>query len=627
MGASPHVLELPRVTRLEAKADLTLWRSVAPDRLVYSRERRPVFVRPHDAAAVETLRRAGVRARLGEWSPVRLDSVALLEILGAVGKTEVRAAPALRPMLDISLPEIRAPEVHRGEGLERGRDGTGVLVGIIDMGLDLTHPAFSRADGSSRVVAIWDQDAVAGSPPSRFGYGRFCATLDIVADGCGVTDPSGHGSHVTGIAAGADGVAPGADIALVRSATFTHLADAVLFLVELADERDQPLVINISVGGHYGAHDGQTPLESYIERILGPGRLAVAAAGNDGAGRFHLGADLQPEPQRVSIDQVPWGTPTEIIVELWTTPGTEIELTLELWIDGNLETVAPLSAHGAEYLDGDIDVDGRVIAQVAFGAEVVPDNGLARRTVLIDPTGADSPPAGTTLALAMTGRGRLNGWIRQSDYRYGMARFGRALGSGWLSGDGVSSITVPATSPSMIAVGSYSVRHRWLSEVAGEQGVPPVPFGSLSAFSSRGPTLAPELTGSKPDLIAPGSIIASARAMDVPAGANTLDASRMLMQGTSMAAPHVTGALALMLEADPGLTPATARALLQQTARRNGLAGEEEGAGRLDAFAAVALVESRAPGCAALPLPLPLPLPWITALGLALVWRRRGRRP
>jgi subtilisin family serine protease len=590
-----------------------------PHRLVFNADPKAVFVRAHDAKAVRTLARLGVQSTVGQWRLVQLDSVALLEALGGLGKLEVRSAPAHRPMLDLTVEETHAAWVHKGVGVELRRTGAGVLVGVIDTGIDLTHPDFKRADGSSRVVAVWDQDAVAQNPPQPFNYGRFCDSQEINRGQCDIVDAVGHGTHVAGIAAGNRGLAFEADIALVRSDTFTRLADAVQFLVDYGAKRGQGVAINISVGGQYGAHDGRTPLEKYLDQLLGPGAAVVAAAGNDGAGRLHIGTDLQGDLQRAQLSGVPWGRAVEITIELWTDPRTGVDLSVELWDGNTLVSSTPLAAHGSEFLDGIVRYQGLPVMDVGFGVELNPDNGLACRTVVIDPSLRQSKEGNLTVALALSGTGRIDGWISQSDYRVGVVRFSGTPPAHWLAGDGQYSITVPASAASVVAVGSYTVRSQWIDEANEKASIGNIPLGTLSGFSSRGPTLAPEVTGPKPDLAAPGSMIISARAFGIPSGFNTVDSNHMLLQGTSMAAPHVTGALALMMEANPRLNPKQARKIFQDTAVGHAWHDTGWGFGLLETSAAVAMAEKTQTGCAA------AHGGWLGVL-LALWWRRR-RRP
>lgn len=601
-----HTVELPRYPRLSHRGDLRLWREASPERLVYGR-RRAMFVRPQDEAAVNALARMGAAATVGRWAPVNLDPAQLLELLGGGQALELESMPAHRPMLDVSVPEVMAREVHLGRGVELSRQGEGVLVGIIDTGIDLTHPAFLDAAGRSRVVAVWDQDAV-GKPPPGFDYGHACDEVLIAQERCTLGDSTGHGTHVAGIVAGRNGLAPRADIAVVRSERFTRLADAVLFLTQLAASRGQPVAINVSVGGHYGAHDGRTPLELYLEQLLRRGEVVVAAAGNDARANLHVGVQLSSRAQRVALEYLPWGSATEVTVEMWGELDVRLQMELELYEGQERVLSVPLHASAGDFADGQVRLDNEVIASVGYAVDVVPDSHMIRHTLSLEPLGSRRPTAGESgvqrwMALVLRGEGWVDGWLSQSDYRAGSARFGPSLGAGWLSGDGQRTVTVPATGRAVIAVGSYVSRVEWTS-ADNEQRSLPVIVGSLSSFSSQGPTLAPHYTGAKPELVAPGTMIVSARAFSVPAGGHTLDEEHSALQGTSMAAPHVTGAAALLLQANPHLDHSQVRRILTQTARAPegappGLAHPAWGYGKLAVAPAVARAEKVATGCAA----------------------------
>lgn len=621
---TPFAHRVDRLPRFPGRADLGVWRLAARGDALAGLSRGSLFVRADDAEAIDSLRKLGLPIEQGRWQFVHLDGQKTLDVLSAPGRLQLRTTQAHRPMLAKTVYETRAAPVHAGTDLQQRYRGEGVLVGIIDTGIDLTHPSFLGDDGRSRVLSVWDQDAARGNAPRRLGYGHECRRQDILEERCTITDAIGHGTHVAGIAAGRDGVAPGADIAVVRSDSFTRLADAVFYLVELADDRDQALVINLSVGGHYGPHDGRTPLEEYLDETAGEGRIIVAAAGNDGAGQVHVGLDLAERTQRVALEGLAWGRGADTIIELWSEPTAQADLALEYWVDNSLVGSVALEASESDFLDGTLRWENQTVVNVSYGVDVVPEHKRARRTLILDASASLAPPANGFVALRLRGAGRVDGWISQSDYRYGLPRFGASRGAGWIAGDGERSVTVPATARSIIAVGSYTIRLQWTSEDAQPQLIGPGIVGELSSFSGIGPTLAPSHTGFKPDITAPGSMIISARALSVAPGPNTLDAQRLVLQGTSMAAPHVTGAIALMLEADAKLTPGKARRHLRESATGDAHTGtlpnDRWGHGKLNSLGAVQRAEAQASGCAALAAS---PLAVLAAL-LALT-RRRAR--
>lgn len=611
-AASPlfgsNLLREPSSARADVGVLHRAWRpsSGAPF-AVHPHGRRAVFVRAQDSAAQNSLQAAGVRSQLGSWVLANLNDGDLQKLLQSPGELQLRMAPAHRALSTESLQDIDAVAVQEGNGLPFPMRGKGVLVGVVDTGVDLTHPAFRRADGSSRVVAYWDQDAAQGPSPAAYGYGQECNATTIAQGSCSLTDQVGHGTHVAGIAAGsspANGVATEADIAVVSSNDFTRLADAVGYLMALADTRDQPLVVNVSVGGQYGPHDGRTPLEVYLDDMARPGRIVVAAAGNDGASSVHVGATLGATPVRVQLEGLPVETDTQTLVEFWSTAKAQVDAAAELWIGGKLVAALPLGAGASESVHGSLSYANALLADISFANEPANDHGLVRHAFVFDRSQASYLPQGGMLVVRLAGEGEVQGWISQSDYTSGDSHFGAGLGDGWLSGNGQSSISVPATAMKVIAVGSYTVRTSWVSQDEGTQALGDVQLGTLSPFSSQGPTGFPDLTGFKPDLCAPGSVIVSARAASVPESADTVSNHLMVMQGTSMAAPHVAGVVALMLQANPRLDPRQVRDLLRQSSRTDGATGTTPnyawGYGKLDALSAVQLA-GHGDGCAATP--------------------------
>jgi minor extracellular serine protease Vpr len=586
--------------RIANRGDAGLWQRV----LSAKEADTHVFVRAKDAQAQKDLAALGVIANVGGWTPVTLDKARLSGALSSAGALDISEQPPHRPYLEVSTREIGVTSVQAGVGVEKARSGHGVLVGIIDTGLDLTHPAFMDDDGHSRVIAVWDQDHD-GNHPDKFGYGNECKESVIAAGGCSIDDPNGHGTHVAGIAAGngqLGGIAPQAKIAVVRSSTFTRLADAVDYLARLADSKHMPLVINLSVGGQYGAHDGATPLEQWLDDKLGEGKILVAAAGNEGESSLHASVGLSANNQRLAVENIAWGGAVQTSVDMWSDEKASVTLVAELWHRGAPVAQVTLDGTNTDVKTTTLSRSGSFSVGLTFTKS--DEDGRTHRTLLVDGSQASALSDDDRLVLVVGGSGRLDGWVSQSDGG-STSRFGGDTQPGWAHGDGQETVAVPASGKSVIAVGAYATRNSWVSEDDGTQHIQDLGIGKLATYSSVGPTAAPDKTGLKPDITAPGSVIISARARSVPFGPDVVDHERVIMQGTSMASPHVAGVVALMLEANPRLKPADVRRIFAQTARADAQTGAVPnvawGVGKIDAQASVAKAEQepQAGGCAA----------------------------
>ena len=187
--------------------------------------------------------------------------------------------------------------------LTQAYDGTGVLIGIIDSGIDFNHPDFKDSFGNTRIKFLWDQVPISGSSvPAPYNYGIEWTAAQINASVCTHNDLPyyGHGTHVSGIAVGNglangthEGCAPKADIVVVAldfNKNGPTIADAVNYIYSKATLLGKPCVINASVGDYYGSHDGTDLEAKLIEGMVKniPGRVMVAAAGNAGTYKFHV---------------------------------------------------------------------------------------------------------------------------------------------------------------------------------------------------------------------------------------------------------------------------------------------------------------------------------------------------
>ncbi len=546
------------------------------------------------AGDVEEVRRAGFRPTtvVGRVAAGSCDIDKLDQVARVPG---VRLLESSRPMshelnisrVDTFVDQVQAPPTSLS--------GAGVIVGLIDSGIDYLHPCFRNPDGSTRILAIWDQFGVprAGEvSPAGFDYGveytrpqidaalSSANPLQVVRHFDG--SAQGHGTHVAGIAAGNGsapgngapagtfvGMAPRADLVIVANNSEANLGDsantldAVSYIFSAAQREGKPAVINLSQGDNLGPHDGTSLLERGIDQLLsGPGRCMVKSAGNSGADDIHASGWVPRNGQATIAMQVPANDTTPDTIDLWyagidrfdvrvATPGGQISA-----------AVAPGQSQMIDLANGN-----QVFIDSSTANPFNSDNRIYLQ-ILPGVAGTVQPGVWT---LALGGLRSVNGvfhaWIERDTVRP------RFVGG---SGNPAFSVTVPGTSRKIVTVGSYVTR---------PTGRPGEVAGALAETSSLGPTRDFRL---KPEVSAPGQWIASALA-----GGSGQNQYRLLA-GTSMAAPHVAGLIALMLERRPDLTQEQARDILMRSARRDQFVGETpnvlHGFGKINAVEAIRLL-------------------------------------
>ncbi|GAB4140360.1 MAG: hypothetical protein Fur0041_15520 [Bacteroidia bacterium] len=207
---------------------------------------------------------------------------------------------------DTMKAQTRVYDVRNGTApLTQGYTGKNVVMGIIDSGIDFTHPDFQDSTGHSRIMFLWDQRDTSGTAPSPWSYGTEWDSAQINSGQCTHNDLQyyGHGTHISGIAGGNgrsvtavdfSGVAPDVKFVVV-ALDFVGInspvavADAAAYIYSKALAMGLPCVINASVGDYMGSHDGQDLQAQMIDTLLNtPGRLFVGAAGNAGNLPIHL---------------------------------------------------------------------------------------------------------------------------------------------------------------------------------------------------------------------------------------------------------------------------------------------------------------------------------------------------
>lgn len=527
----------------------------------------------------------------------------------------VEAGRALAPTLDTSVPETRADRVQRAPANLRGQ---GTIVGIIDVGgLDFTLDDFRRPDGTSRVLFLWDQNlrpqGTERSPAGHnFGVEYDAATIN---QALGQTNPfarvrhqvspGSHATHVTSTAAGngrsADaafpanrfrGVATEADIIFVGAGTETgirsftdsvRVAEATAYIFRRAAELRRPCIINMSLGQNGGSHDGESIVERAIDRLLEePGRVFVCAAGNEHVFRGHASGILATGGTRTLRWRVGGGLPG---TGFSTGPlGDRTNNEMEIWYSSqDVLRVSVTSPSGRTV--GPVNVGTTSNQTLPNGNTVFVDsvrfsplNGDSQIYVEVSPPLNGNVEAGewtVRLEAVSVRNGRFDAWIER-DARDDRNRFADQSFFVGADFDPVMTLGTPATGRRSIAVANYDHRTE-------------TPAGS----SGRGPTRDGR---TKPELAAPGTDIVAAHALGGRPRGNGLPGNfpmRLPMSGTSMAAPHVAGIAALLLQRNPRLTaPQIRKVLIAATRPVTGAANFDAawGFGRVDAEAAVGLV-------------------------------------
>ena len=235
-----------------------------------------------------------------------------------------------------------------------GLTGRGVLVGIVDSGIDFFHPDFRTEDGSSRILSLWDQ-SIPGNPPEGYVIGTEYTKEEInkaLALGeiqgrrlVPSRDYTGHGTAVLGIAAGNGrasggvnrGIAYESDLLVVKMKNAdknsfprtTELMEGVDYLIRQSIRLGKPIVVNISFGNNYGSHKGDSLLETYLDSVSAMGRNVICTGmGNNGDDALHFGGKLENrEIQEIELGIGPYEPALNL--QLWKAYEDEIKIYVE----------------------------------------------------------------------------------------------------------------------------------------------------------------------------------------------------------------------------------------------------------------------------------------------------------
>ncbi len=438
-----------------------------------------------------------------------------------------------------------------------GLSGEGVLISIIDSGIEYTHPDFQNDDGTSRILYMWDQTAQ-GVPPQGFRSGaeydnsRINSAIissnpqEIVPE----IDFIGHGTAVTGVAAGngrasggeTTGIAPKASLIVVKlgeknSPSFaksTEIMRGIKYSIDKARELKMPLVINISYGTNDGPHNGKSLFEVYINDMAEKWRTSiVVASGNEGTvGHHHSGKIFSNETQNVEFFYS--GKNNSFFVTMWK---------------NFVDTFAVEFILPSGQSTGEIVYFDRFRTYRIGNTRIIINYG--------------QPKFYNTFQEIFFQISAVSGQIPIGIYKIKIRAENVVEGTydlylptveevgndtSFVNPDPNVTLTIPSTAQNVITVGGYdSLR------------------GIIADFSGRGYTL--NIVYTKPDLTAPAVNILAA----------SLGGGYSPVTGTSFAAPFVSGAAALLMEwgitrgNDPFLYGERLKAYLKRGARRSAI--------------------------------------------------------
>lgn len=457
----------------------------------------------------------------------------------------IKPSRKLELRMEVAKTAVRIPEFTRKN---KALTGKGVIIGIIDSGIDPKHPAFAK-----RILRIWDQTLPSGPGVTEGKYGaELTGSLLTISQ-----DTNGHGTHVAGIAAGADttygGIAPEAELIIVKSDLIEgHIADAVRYIFRVAREMGRPAVVNMSLGGHFDAHDGSDSLSKIIDSETGAGRIVCCAAGNEGNDNIHGQAIVSGGKTHTMRFNVPFNQTGIALLNGWYSSDGQMEVSLRS-PNGFVTPFQPIIAQG-NYTKDYILQDSRV--QIATPGR---DKANSDYNFMVQIRGAGSgnfnmPVPGGIWQLRVKNTSsknvRLDVWSLD----------GSVLFTGKSVTDAVK-IGSPGCAKTAITVASYTTKVKYV-----DIDRKPQEFGfilnDVSDFSSEGPL---RNNIQKPDVTAPGAMIISALSSYANFDRSMIINSKFVaLMGTSMATPFVSGLVALLLQRNPKLDPAAIKELLKK---------------------------------------------------------------
>ncbi|MCC8126884.1 MAG: S8 family serine peptidase [Clostridiales bacterium] len=502
------------------------------------------------SGSLETVREMGipVEEMINEYAILRVPESRIGEV-SDLWEIEYMEKPKLLFFADDRAGTASCIPALQGDMEGTGLTGRGILTAVLDSGIDYFHEDFRNADGTTRIVSLWDQQNGRIYDSEEINRALESGSRSEALAMVPSVDVSGHGTAVAGIAAGNGrgqdgryrGIAYESELLIVKLGTpdpqgfprTTELMRAVNFAVTDAIRRRQPLAVNISFGNTYGPHDGTGLLETFLDDIGNLGKTSIiVGSGNEGAAAGHAGGNIRPH------------TETKVR-EMLSVAGYETGFSVQLWKSYEDPLAVSLQAPSGEIL-GPLSQEMEIsrfeyhnTRILVYCGEPAPYSAAQEIYFYFSVRESGYVDSGIwTFLLSGTVRagGRYDFWLPVASVLNPSTRF--------LSPTPDATLTIPSSAEKVITVGAYDA----LTD-------------TYADFSGRGFMRSDNQT--KPDIAAPGVGL-----MAPAAGGGYLSVT-----GTSFAAPIVTGSAALLMQwgilegKDPYLYGEKLKAYLRRGAR------------------------------------------------------------
>lgn len=616
------------------------------------------FIAIENESVLSSLQKAGVNINclFDGFVTAQIPLDRLVEVSQIKGVTDVEISRLMTLCTDSTMVATRVDEVMNGlsYNLPDNYDGSGVIVGIIDVGFDYQHRAFRSNDDPSktRIKRLYNTQDESGHKALYNKMYRIPGSVFFEDEIYALTSDNKantHGTHTASIAAGSHvngygGMAPGADIvmcavsAIEGNISAVELANSVRYIDSYADSVGQPCVISLSMSTPNGQHDGLDYLSRVVKQTMGPGRIFVIAAGNNGGS--------YPYAHRVATPSEPFnlmftsrnsfgGDSTYfyrgILTDIWLRKASTnfyckfhvLDLTdgKIVWESEELSSEKKIDIselNGYYVINPEADSVGYIRSTPSFVSdgrkyrlEVSAHNLMSSEYTLVDGVKKSRYALGVSVYPRREVSTEVDAWMCMTS-----ARFGSYNGTVTkMDGTTVDNFYAPpsdsccigsyAVGDSTISVGAYSARNSYYSlsqrRVVTDDSFTVGDIASFSAYQIEGAGPTGEAL---PTVCAPGTCVVAAanRYSYLASSAQTVMKTEGsywgVMSGTSMAAPTVAGIIALWLQAKPDLSVAEIKDIIAETSIKdeftNGTYHDYFGPnGKIDAMAGMQLILNR----------------------------------